>query len=107
MDKINNRFNYLFEVNDKEKGGSFYLQSKVYRAAERLKWELAQREKMQRRKQGTLQQRNLLRIQQIHLVQIIVQAAISSQGSLHHYVTSVIESMQQRIYFPSWLLPVR
>nr|2GUZ_B Chain B, Mitochondrial import inner membrane translocase subunit TIM16 [Saccharomyces cerevisiae]2GUZ_D Chain D, Mitochondrial import inner membrane translocase subunit TIM16 [Saccharomyces cerevisiae]2GUZ_F Chain F, Mitochondrial import inner membrane translocase subunit TIM16 [Saccharomyces cerevisiae]2GUZ_H Chain H, Mitochondrial import inner membrane translocase subunit TIM16 [Saccharomyces cerevisiae]2GUZ_J Chain J, Mitochondrial import inner membrane translocase subunit TIM16 [Saccharo len=45
MDKINNRFNYLFEVNDKEKGGSFYLQSKVYRAAERLKWELAQREK--------------------------------------------------------------
>lgn len=52
MDKINNRFNYLFEVNDKEKGGSFYLQSKVYRAAERLKWELAQREKNAKAKAG-------------------------------------------------------
>ncbi|CAI4034320.1 hypothetical protein SMKI_10G1070 [Saccharomyces mikatae IFO 1815] len=52
MDKINNRFKYLFEVNDKEKGGSFYLQSKVYRAAERLKWELAQREKNVKTKAG-------------------------------------------------------
>lgn len=45
IDKVNNRFKYLFEINDKEKGGSFYLQSKIYRAAERLKWELAQKEK--------------------------------------------------------------
>lgn len=44
-EKINERFKYLFEVNDAEKGGSFYLQSKIYRAAERLKWELAQKEK--------------------------------------------------------------
>ncbi|QLQ78539.1 hypothetical protein HG537_0A07860 [Torulaspora globosa] len=44
-EKINARFKYLFEVNDAEKGGSFYLQSKIYRAAERLKWELAQRDK--------------------------------------------------------------
>lgn len=44
-EKINERFKYLFDVNDAEKGGSFYLQSKIYRAAERLKWELAQREK--------------------------------------------------------------
>lgn len=43
-DKINQRFDYLFNINDKEKGGSFYLQSKIYRASERLKWELAQRE---------------------------------------------------------------
>lgn len=45
LDKINQRFKYLFDVNDAEKGGSFYLQSKIYRASERLKWELAQREK--------------------------------------------------------------
>ena len=45
LDKINQRFKYLFDVNDAKKGGSFYLQSKIYRAAERLKWELAQQEK--------------------------------------------------------------
>lgn len=43
-DKINSKFQYLFDINDKEKGGSFYLQSKIYRAAERLKYEIAQRE---------------------------------------------------------------
>ncbi|CAR29790.1 hypothetical protein ZYGR_0AD04740 [Zygosaccharomyces rouxii] len=42
--KINGKFQYLFDINDKEKGGSFYLQSKIYRAAERLKYEIAQRE---------------------------------------------------------------
>ncbi|CCE64590.1 hypothetical protein TPHA_0I00840 [Tetrapisispora phaffii CBS 4417] len=45
IDKVNEKFKYLFEVNDAEKGGSFYLQSKIYRAAERLKWEIAQKEK--------------------------------------------------------------
>lgn len=45
LDKIEQRFKYLFDVNEAEKGGSFYLQSKIYRAAERLKWELAQKEK--------------------------------------------------------------
>lgn len=44
-EKIEERFKYLFDVNDKEKGGSFYLQSKIYRAAERLKFELAEKEK--------------------------------------------------------------
>ncbi|CCK68614.1 import motor complex subunit PAM16 KNAG_0B01710 [Huiozyma naganishii CBS 8797] len=43
-ERINKKFEYLFGVNDKEKGGSFYLQSKIYRAAERLKWELRQQE---------------------------------------------------------------
>lgn len=33
------KYDHLFEVNSKEKGGSFYLQSKVYRAFERLKYE--------------------------------------------------------------------
>lgn len=45
LDKVNKRFDYLFDVNDKNKGGSFYLQSKIYRAAERLKWEIKEREK--------------------------------------------------------------
>ncbi|CAB4256966.1 similar to Saccharomyces cerevisiae YJL104W PAM16 Constituent of the import motor (PAM complex) component of the Translocase of the Inner Mitochondrial membrane (TIM23 complex) [Maudiozyma barnettii] len=45
LDKVNSRFDYLFNINDKEKGGSFYLQSKIYRAAERLKWEIKEREK--------------------------------------------------------------
>lgn len=44
-DKINKNYEYLFHVNDKDKGGSFYLQSKIYRAAERLKWEIAEIEK--------------------------------------------------------------
>ncbi|SCU90439.1 LANO_0D08768g1_1 [Lachancea nothofagi CBS 11611] len=44
-EKIEERFKYLFDVNDKEKGGSFYLQSKIYRAAERLKYELAEQAK--------------------------------------------------------------
>ena len=45
LDKVNKRFDYLFNINDKDKGGSFYLQSKIYRAAERLKWEIKEREK--------------------------------------------------------------
>lgn len=40
---IDKKFEYLFDVNSKEKSGSFYLQSKVYRASERLKYELEQR----------------------------------------------------------------
>ncbi|CEP63636.1 import motor complex subunit PAM16 LALA0_S08e07162g [Lachancea lanzarotensis] len=50
--KIEERFKYLFDVNDKEKGGSFYLQSKIYRAAERLKFELAEREKAEGERQS-------------------------------------------------------
>lgn len=37
---IQKKYDHLFEVNSKEKGGSFYLQSKVYRAMERLKYEM-------------------------------------------------------------------
>lgn len=39
-EKVNDNFNYLFDINDKKKGGSFYLQSKVFRAKERLDEEL-------------------------------------------------------------------
>lgn len=33
---IEKNFKHLFEVNDKKNGGSFYIQSKVFRAKERL-----------------------------------------------------------------------
>lgn len=38
--KLEKKYDHLFDVNSKDKGGSFYLQSKVYRAMERLKYEL-------------------------------------------------------------------
>lgn len=34
------RFKRLFDVNDPQKGGSFYLQSKVLRARERIEMEV-------------------------------------------------------------------
>ncbi|KZR99228.1 Mitochondrial import inner membrane translocase subunit Tim16, partial [Daphnia magna] len=37
---VKKNFEHLFSVNDKTKGGSFYLQSKVYRAKERLDQEM-------------------------------------------------------------------
>ena len=39
-EKVDKNFKYLFDMNDKKKGGSFYLQSKVFRAKERLDEEL-------------------------------------------------------------------
>ena len=39
MEAIAERYKLLFERNDPKKGGSFYLQSKVYRARERLEKE--------------------------------------------------------------------
>lgn len=40
---IDKNYKHLFEVNDRKNGGSFYLQSKVYRAKERLDQELNRR----------------------------------------------------------------
>ncbi|GME76983.1 unnamed protein product [[Candida] boidinii] len=40
LDKATTKYDYLFDINSKEKGGSFYVQSKVYRAYERVKAEL-------------------------------------------------------------------
>lgn len=37
---IQKNYEHLFNVNDKSKGGSFYLQSKVFRAKERIDQEL-------------------------------------------------------------------
>ena len=39
-EKLNAQFDRLFTQNDKSKGGSFYLQSKIYRAKERIDQEL-------------------------------------------------------------------
>lgn len=45
LDDLDNKmlrthYDHLFSVNEKSKGGSFYLQSKVYRAKERIEREL-------------------------------------------------------------------
>lgn len=39
-ESIETNYKYLMEANDRAKGGSFYLQSKVFRAKERLDEEL-------------------------------------------------------------------
>lgn len=39
-DEVLKNYEHLFDVNDKAKGGSFYLQSKVFRAKERIDEEL-------------------------------------------------------------------
>jgi TorA maturation chaperone TorD len=41
IEEVEAKYKHLFEVNDKSKGGSFYLQSKVVRAKERLDQELS------------------------------------------------------------------
>ncbi|KAG4072214.1 hypothetical protein HA402_007624 [Bradysia odoriphaga] len=45
VEQVNKNYEHLFNVNDKSKGGSFYLQSKVFRAKERIDQELAERQK--------------------------------------------------------------
>ena len=39
MENVISRFKRLFDQNDPEKGGSFYLQSKILRARERIELE--------------------------------------------------------------------
>lgn len=39
-EEVEKRYKHLFEANEKAKGGSFYIQSKVYRAKERIDEEL-------------------------------------------------------------------
>lgn len=47
MAEAQKKYEFLFEANSKEKSGSFYLQSKVYRAMERLKAEMAAKSEAQ------------------------------------------------------------
>lgn len=44
LHETHERFKRLFDLNDPKKGGSFYLQSKVLRARERLELEVRQAE---------------------------------------------------------------
>jgi import inner membrane translocase subunit TIM16 len=43
-EEVEQNYGHLFKINDKLKGGSFYLQSKFYRAKERLDKEKIQGE---------------------------------------------------------------
>ncbi|CAL8120022.1 unnamed protein product [Orchesella dallaii] len=40
VEEVHKQYEHLFKINDKAKGGSFYIQSKVYRAKERLDQDL-------------------------------------------------------------------
>ncbi|KAL1311423.1 hypothetical protein AAFC00_001585 [Neodothiora populina] len=44
LDVVTERFKKLFDLNDPKKGGSFYLQSKVLRARERIELEMREAE---------------------------------------------------------------
>lgn len=44
MDKVIERFKTLYDKNDPTKGGSFYLQSKILRARERIELEVREAE---------------------------------------------------------------
>jgi import inner membrane translocase subunit TIM16 len=45
LEDVMGRFKKLFDINNPEKGGSFYLQSKILRARERLEMEFRQAER--------------------------------------------------------------
>lgn len=44
MEQVIDRFKRLFDANEPEKGGSFYLQSKILRARERIEGEFRRKE---------------------------------------------------------------
>ncbi|KAH8691145.1 cochaperone Pam16 [Talaromyces proteolyticus] len=45
MENVMGRFKKLFDLNDPQKGGSFYLQSKILRARERIEMEIREAER--------------------------------------------------------------
>lgn len=51
-EEVKKKYEHLFNVNDKSKGGSFYLQSKVFRAKERIDQELAATKKKPPKEEG-------------------------------------------------------
>lgn len=51
MEDVMERFKKLFDVNDPKKGGSFYLQSKVLRARERIEAEVKGKEEIKAREE--------------------------------------------------------
>lgn len=44
MEQVMERFKRLFDANEPERGGSFYLQSKILRARERIEGEVRRKE---------------------------------------------------------------
>ncbi|XP_077984432.1 mitochondrial import inner membrane translocase subunit Tim16-like [Glandiceps talaboti] len=46
VEEVNSNYDHLFKVNEKSKGGSFYIQSKVVRAKERIDEEFKNREEI-------------------------------------------------------------
>lgn len=55
-DILQEKYNYLFDVNSKEKGNSFYLQSKVYYAMDTLNKELEYLESIRKDKDSDIKQ---------------------------------------------------
>lgn len=51
MEDVMDRFKRLFDVNDPKKGGSFYLQSKVLRARERIEMEVGEAQRVAEREE--------------------------------------------------------
>lgn len=51
MDQVMERFKRLFDLNDPQKGGSFYLQSKILRARERIELEIREAENAKEREE--------------------------------------------------------
>ena len=45
MEQVLERFKKLYDVNEPKKGGSFYLQSKILRARERIEMEVREAER--------------------------------------------------------------
>jgi mitochondrial import inner membrane translocase subunit TIM16 len=51
MESVMERFKRLYDINNPEKGGSFYLQSKILRARERIEMEVREAERKAARDQ--------------------------------------------------------
>ncbi|KAK7096723.1 mitochondrial import inner membrane translocase subunit Tim16-like isoform X2 [Littorina saxatilis] len=51
VEALQKNYEHLFNANDKSKGGSFYIQSKVVRAKERIESELKDQHDMAQKKQ--------------------------------------------------------
>ncbi|KAK4924559.1 mitochondrial import inner membrane translocase subunit TIM16 [Elasticomyces elasticus] len=51
LEQVSERFKRLFDLNDPKKGGSFYLQSKILRARERIEAEVREAERVREREE--------------------------------------------------------
>lgn len=53
--EVQKKYEHLFNINEKSKGGTFYLQSKVFRAKERIDYELKDVQKKQNQSESKTQ----------------------------------------------------